>query len=98
MGEVETDRLPLRRWHKDDLERLVALHGDPRVSRSLSVDGRPWLRERTVGVFEHFLCQWREHGFGPWAVIDRRTGRWLGGRRAAGGALQPPGFCRGAAS
>jgi RimJ/RimL family protein N-acetyltransferase len=41
MGEVETDRLPLRRWHKDDLERLVALHGGPRVSRFLSVDGPP---------------------------------------------------------
>jgi RimJ/RimL family protein N-acetyltransferase len=49
MGEVETDRLPLRRWHKDDLERLVTLHGGPRVSRFLSVDGRPWPRERTVG-------------------------------------------------
>jgi RimJ/RimL family protein N-acetyltransferase len=41
MGEVETDRLPLRRWRKDDLERLVALHGGPRVSRFLSVDGPP---------------------------------------------------------
>jgi RimJ/RimL family protein N-acetyltransferase len=42
MGEVETDRLLLRRWQDHDLERLVALHGDPRVSRFLSVDGRPW--------------------------------------------------------
>ena len=34
----------------DDLERLVALHGDPRVARSLSVDGRPWPRERSIGA------------------------------------------------
>jgi ribosomal-protein-alanine N-acetyltransferase len=78
MSEVETARLLLRRWQDDDLERLVALYGDPRVARFLSVDGRPWPRERSVGAFEHFVRQWQEYGFGPWAAIDRRTGGWLG--------------------
>jgi RimJ/RimL family protein N-acetyltransferase len=78
MTEVETARLRLRRWRDNDLERLVALYGDPRVSRFLSLDGRPWPRERSVAVFEHFLRQWREHGFGPWAATDKHTGRWLG--------------------
>ena len=55
MSEAETARLLLRRWQDDDLERLVALYGDPRVSRFLSVDGRPWPRGRSVGVFEHFM-------------------------------------------
>jgi ribosomal-protein-alanine N-acetyltransferase len=78
MSEVETACLRLRRWQDDDLERLVALYADPRVARFLSVDGRPWPRERTVGAFQHFQRQWHERGFGPWAAIDRRTGRWLG--------------------
>jgi RimJ/RimL family protein N-acetyltransferase len=78
MGEVETARLLLRRWQDDDLERLVALHSDPRVARFLSVDGRPWPRERSVGAFEHFRRQWQVNGFGPWAAIDKHTGRWLG--------------------
>jgi RimJ/RimL family protein N-acetyltransferase len=78
MVEFQTARLLLRRWCDDDLERLVALFSDPRVARFLSVDGRPWTRERTVGVFEHFRRQWREHDFGPWAAIDKQTGRWLG--------------------
>jgi ribosomal-protein-alanine N-acetyltransferase len=78
MVELQTARLLLRRWHDDDLERLVALFSDPRVARFLSLDGRPWPRERTVGVFEHFQRQWREYDFGPWAVIDKQTGRWLG--------------------
>jgi RimJ/RimL family protein N-acetyltransferase len=65
MVELQTARLLLRRWHDDDLERLVALFGDPRVARFLSIDGRPWPRERTVGVFEHFRRQWREYDFGP---------------------------------
>lgn len=58
MDEVKTARLLLRRWQDDDLERLVALYGDPRVSRFLSLDGRPWPRERSVAVFESFLRQW----------------------------------------
>jgi RimJ/RimL family protein N-acetyltransferase len=76
--DFQTARLLLRRWFDDDLERLVALFSDPCVARFLSVDGRPWTRERTVGVFEHFRRQWREHDFGPWAAIDKQTGRWLG--------------------
>jgi RimJ/RimL family protein N-acetyltransferase len=78
MSEVETARLLLRRWQDDDLERLVVLFADPRVARFLSVDGRPWPRERTAGVFEHFVRQWEEHGFGPWAAVDKATGRWVG--------------------
>src|SRR4029450_11321406 len=78
MSEVETARLLLRRWQDDDLERLVALYGDPRVSRFLSVDGRARPRERSGGAFEHFGGEWQERGFGPWAAIDKHTGRWLG--------------------
>ena len=78
MGEVETARLLLRRWQTGDLERLVALYADPRVSRYLSGDGHPWPRERGIAVFEHFMRQWEQQGFGPWAAVDKRTGRWLG--------------------
>jgi RimJ/RimL family protein N-acetyltransferase len=78
MTEVETARLLLRRWQDDDLERMVALYADPHLSRFLNIDGRPWPRERTLGAFEHFRRQWREKGSGPWAAIDKRTGRWLG--------------------
>ena len=78
MTQIETDRLLLRRWQDDNLERLVALYGDPRVARFLSLDGRPWPRERSEAMFEHFRGQWRERGVGPWAAIDKRNGRWLG--------------------
>jgi ribosomal-protein-alanine N-acetyltransferase len=77
--EVKTAHLPLRPWQDDDLERLVALYGDPRVSRFLSVDGRPWPRARSVAAFESFRGEWQERGFGPWAAIDQHTGRWLSG-------------------
>jgi RimJ/RimL family protein N-acetyltransferase len=48
------------------------------VARFLSVDGHPWPGERSLGAFEHFARQWQEYRVGPWAAIDRRTGRWLG--------------------
>ena len=67
MTDVKTARLLLRRWQDGDLERLVALCGDPRVARFLSLNGRPWPRERSVAVFESFRRQWQEQGFGPWA-------------------------------
>ena len=78
MTQIETDRLLLRPWQQDDVERLVALYGDPRVARFLSLDGRPWPRERSEAMFEHFRRQWRERGVGPWAAIDKRNGGWLG--------------------
>ena len=78
MSEVETARLLLRQWQDEDLERLVALYGDPRVARFLSVDGRPWPRERSLGAFGHFRGEWQGRGFGPWAAIEKQTGRWVG--------------------
>jgi RimJ/RimL family protein N-acetyltransferase len=29
-------------------------------------------------MFEHFMHQWDEHGFGPWAAVDKATGHWVG--------------------
>ena len=78
MSAIETARLLLRPWREDDLEGLAALYGDPRVARFLSVDGEPWPRESSVEAFEHFQGQWRKAGFGPWAAVDKATGRWLG--------------------
>jgi RimJ/RimL family protein N-acetyltransferase len=69
MTETETTRLLLRQWHDEDLERLVALYSDPRVARFLSLDGRPWSRERSVGAFEHFRRQWRDNDRADWFLL-----------------------------
>lgn len=34
--------------------------------------------DRIVRMAAHTLRQWRERGFGPWAAIERRSGRWIG--------------------
>jgi len=75
---VETARLLLRPWQPDDLERLVRLYADPQVARYVSRDGQPIPRERSVPAFEPFVEQWERKGYGPWAAVDKHSGRWLG--------------------
>jgi RimJ/RimL family protein N-acetyltransferase len=76
--QIETARLLLRPWQPDDLERLVRLYADPQVARYISRDGQPLPRQRTVAAFEHFTTQWERKGYGPWAAVDKHSGRWLG--------------------
>jgi RimJ/RimL family protein N-acetyltransferase len=70
---VETDRLVLRPWREADgleLERLL--------SDDLVRGGRSFSPTRITRLAEHSLRQWCERGFGPWAAIDKTTGRWIG--------------------
>jgi len=50
-------------------------------------DVHAWLRPPPLPPFddaqvaerlEHDVAHWHEHGFGPWALIDRRTGAYAG--------------------
>ncbi len=70
---VETDRLLLRPWSEDDAVELQRLLADPAVQ-----GGRHFPPERVARLGAHSLAQWRRNGFGPWAAIDRVSGRWIG--------------------
>lgn len=78
LRERETARLRLRAWRDDDLERLVALYADARVARYLNRMGGPIPRTVTERVFDHIRQMWAERGYGPWAVEETATGRWIG--------------------
>ncbi len=43
---LETDRLVLSGWRRDQIDDLVRLHGDPIVARYLTGHGEPWTMER----------------------------------------------------
>jgi RimJ/RimL family protein N-acetyltransferase len=73
MTTVETAHLLLRPWREDDHTELERLLGDPAV-RGL----RSFPPERVARFAEHTLRQWRVNGFGPWAALDRASGRWIG--------------------
>ena len=70
---VETERLLLRPWREDDEVELVRLMSDPAVG-----GGRDLPHERIVAFSRDSLRQWRVNGFGPWATLDKATGRWIG--------------------
>lgn len=75
---LETERLILRNFTREDAGHLVALDGDPAVMRHLG--GTPTPREvieREV-LPRFFSYDARGDGFGVWAAIERATGEFLG--------------------
>jgi ribosomal-protein-alanine N-acetyltransferase len=75
LEQLRTDRLILERLraeHRDDLGRL---HRDPRVAATL---GGVRSEEETARILTACVQHWEEHGFGLWAVRDRRTDQFAG--------------------
>jgi ribosomal-protein-alanine N-acetyltransferase len=76
---VTTARLILRPFTMDD----AAAYADIRLHEKVidwlpqppSGESRAETAERTI---RHFQECWAQHGFGPWAVCDRETGRLIG--------------------
>jgi RimJ/RimL family protein N-acetyltransferase len=75
---VETDRLVLRRFTRDDLDLIVDLDSDPAVKRYID-DGAPVDRAELAETLEWWLGLYdRFAGYGFWAAIERSSGRFLG--------------------
>jgi ribosomal-protein-alanine N-acetyltransferase len=70
---VETERLLLHPWREADRGDLERLFADPRV-----VGGRHLPAARVAALADASLRQWSVNGFGPWAAVDRASGRWIG--------------------
>jgi len=73
---VETARLVMRPWQADDLDHVARLWADPVGVRHTW--RQPPTPERVMAEAERILRCWHEHGFGPWAVIDKHSGIWIG--------------------
>ncbi|HEY3018680.1 MAG TPA: GNAT family N-acetyltransferase [Solirubrobacteraceae bacterium] len=72
--ELETERLHLSAWTRDDGEALAQLNADPEVMRFL----RPADRAESLAQSERFAAHWDEHGFGLWALRRRADGDLIG--------------------
>src|SRR5207244_9821806 len=72
--ELETDRLLLTAWSRDDGEALVDINADAEVMRYL----RPAGRAESLAQSERFAAHWDEHGYGLWALRRRTGGDLLG--------------------
>lgn len=76
-GETRTARLVLRPFREEDVPAYAALRARPEVAAWL-----PWtdptVEVMAERVIEHFMNEWDERGFGPWALVDPEGGRLIG--------------------
>jgi RimJ/RimL family protein N-acetyltransferase len=69
MPDVETDRLVLRRFAPDDLDRLAEVFAAPEVWRFPY--GRGFTRDETATFLDAQIAQWDACGVGCWVAIER---------------------------
>jgi RimJ/RimL family protein N-acetyltransferase len=73
-GNVQTERLLLRRWRADtDAEAFAALNAEPAVMRFIP-PFRPMTRAESDALFQRITAHWDEHGYGLWALEARDDG------------------------
>jgi RimJ/RimL family protein N-acetyltransferase len=74
--ELETPRLRLRRWRRDDLDALARWHADPNLMRHMHK--LSFTRDEMEADIERYERHWAEHGFGLWAAEDKKSGMLIG--------------------
>ncbi|MBJ3817044.1 GNAT family N-acetyltransferase [Shimwellia pseudoproteus] len=71
----QTARLRLRPWTTHDSAGFARLNADARVMRHFpAVLTAP----QSDALLARFMAHWAEHGWGPWAMELRDSGRFLG--------------------
>ncbi|MFB2551196.1 GNAT family N-acetyltransferase [Ensifer soli] len=73
---IETDRLILRPYRRDDFNTYTTLFADPNVTRYIG--GVPFSREQAWTRFLRQVGMWYYFGFGFFAIQDRETGAFIG--------------------
>jgi RimJ/RimL family protein N-acetyltransferase len=75
---LETERLLLRQFTRDDLDLVVELDGDPDVMRFIN-NGQPVDLAEVTENLEWWLTYYDCYaGYGFWAAIEKASGRFLG--------------------
>lgn len=73
---IETERLILRKPNYDDAEGAAKMLGDMNVMEWLGGETVP--PEAMPAVIDKWLERWDENGCGPFSIIRREDGCWLG--------------------
>lgn len=74
---IETARLVLRPFTLDDVPAYAAIRAKPEVMRFFpKADEAPEVG--AMRVIAHFMGHWRDPGYGPWAAVEKASGRLLG--------------------
>ncbi len=75
---LETDRLVLRPFHRDDLDPLAAIIADNDVIRYATYNGEAMTRSHAWNWLCLMIGHWYMRGFGLWAVEMKQTGEFIG--------------------
>jgi len=84
---IETDRLVLSGWTMEQLDDLVRLHGNPNVSRYLSLDGLPWTEAKARTALAGWIALFETRKLGKLRVTRKSDGAFIG---RAGYGIYPP--------
>lgn len=72
---IETERLSLRPFTKNDLEAEFKLLGDP---DTMSFYPRPYTREEVAKIIEKNIRSYKSDGYGLFAILDKSSGEYIG--------------------
>lgn len=72
---METNRLILREYTMDDFDELYKIISDPETMQYYPT---PYDEAGTNRWLEWSIQNYREHGFGWWAVVSKETGELMG--------------------
>jgi ribosomal-protein-alanine N-acetyltransferase len=84
---LETDRLVLSGWTMDQVDDLVRLHGNPNISRYLTLSGEPWTQDQARKAVEHWIELFQARRLGKMRLTRKSDGRFIG---RAGYGIYPP--------
>jgi RimJ/RimL family protein N-acetyltransferase len=73
---LETERLLLRAWLKDDFRPYLAISSEPAVTRHFG--GQPMVAEDVFRRLTAAVGGWAWNGFGTWAVERKADGKLIG--------------------
>jgi RimJ/RimL family protein N-acetyltransferase len=75
--QIQTERLTLRRWRREDHAAFAAICGDPEVMHFIG-NGSVRTAEQAEQSIASFERDWDERGYGLFAVEESQTGSLIG--------------------
>ncbi len=73
---IDTERLTLRGYRKEDFPDVAATWADPVVTKFIG--GKPLTEEEVWSKFLRQVGHWSIAGFGYWVVREKASGRYTG--------------------
>jgi RimJ/RimL family protein N-acetyltransferase len=86
---IETERLVLSGWRREQLDDLVRMHGDPEIARYFTASGAAWSREKCAESLDIWIELFDSQRLGKLRVRRKSDGAFVG--RAGFGIHEPTG-------